>query len=49
MPARLAYRVAGVASEEEGHSGNELVELGPAAKGWLSAKYCIYPQVRVLW
>ena len=26
-------------------SGNELADLGPEAKGWLSAKYCIYPQV----
>ena len=27
-------------------SGNELADLGPEAKGWMSAKYCIYPQVR---
>jgi len=42
------FRVAGVRSEEDGHSGNELADLGPEAKGWLSAKYCIYPQSVVL-
>ena len=33
-----------VTSEEEGYRGSQLVETGPQAKGWLTAKYCIYPQ-----
>ena len=48
MPARLGYRVVQVSSEEEGYRGSQLVETGPQAKGWLTAKYCIYPQSLVL-
>ena len=48
MPVRLGYSVAGVRSEEEGHAGTELGEQGPEARGWLAAKYCIYPQHVVL-
>ena len=33
-----------VTSEEEGYRGSQLMETGPQAKGWLTAKYCIYPQ-----
>ena len=48
MPARIGYRVVQVTSEEEGYRGSQLVETGPQAKGWLTAKYCIYPQSVVL-
>ena len=48
MPARIGYRVVEVTSEEEGYRGSQLVETGPQAKGWLTAKYCIYPQSVVL-
>merc|ERR1711936_571529 len=44
MPARVGYRVVQATSEEEGYRGSQLVETGPQAKGWLTAKYCIYPQ-----
>ena len=44
MPGRLMYQVSQATSEEEGFRGSQLVELGPQAKGWLSAKYCIFPQ-----
>ena len=42
MPARTGYRVVQVSSEEEGYRGSQLVETGPQAKGWLTAKYCIF-------
>ena len=48
MPARTGYRVVAVSSEEESYRGSQLVETGPQAKGWLTAKYCIYPQSLVL-
>ena len=48
MPVRIGYRVVQVTSEEEGYRGSQLVETGPQAKGWLTAKYCIYPQSVVL-
>ena len=35
-------------SEEEGYRGSQLVEVGPQAKGWMSAKYCIFPQTITL-
>jgi len=44
MPSRIGFRVAKVTSEEEGMRGSQLVEVGPQAKGWMSAKYCIFPQ-----
>ena len=37
-----------VTSEEEGHGGMELLEVGPQARGWMAAKYCIYPQTIIL-
>jgi len=48
MPCRIGYSVAQVTSEEEGFRGSQLVEVGPQAKGWLSAKYCIFPQTFTL-
>ena len=48
MPCRIMYRVVEVTSEEEGHSRMELLEVGPHAKGWMAAKYCIYPQTIIL-
>ena len=42
------YRVVEVTSEEEGHGGMELLEVGPQARGWMAAKYCIYPQTIIL-
>jgi len=48
MPCRMMYRVVEVTSEEEGHSRMELLEVGPHAKGWMAAKYCIYPQTIIL-
>jgi hypothetical protein len=44
----MMYRVVEVTSEEEGHRGSELVEVGPQARGWMAAKYCIYPQTVIL-
>ena len=37
-----------VTSEDEGYRGSQLVEVGPGAKGWMSAKYCIFPQTVTL-
>lgn len=48
MPCRMMYRVVEVTSEEEGHGGMELLEVGPQARGWMAAKYCIYPQTIIL-
>ena len=47
MPSRCQFRVVEVTSEEDGHKAAELLEVGPQAKGWISAKYCIFPQVSV--
>lgn len=48
MPSRSEFRVVEVSSEEDGHKAAELLEVGPQAKGWISAKFCIFPQVLVL-
>ena len=48
MPCHMMYRVVEVTSEEEGHGGMELLEVGPQAQGWMAAKYCIYPQTIIL-
>jgi hypothetical protein len=34
----MLYRVVKVTSEEEGHGGMELLEVGPQARGWKSRK-----------
>ena len=46
-PVRLPFRVVHASSEADGHNASELTSPGPACKGWRSAEYCIYPQVRV--
>ena len=48
MPVRVEYRLVEISSEEETNPGLQLVEVGPQARGWLAAKYCIFPQSVVL-
>ncbi len=45
-PTRLPFIVAHCGSEDDGHLATELLQPGPGCKGWRSAQYCIFPQVR---
>ena len=42
----LKYSVAKVSSEDDEYSTSELLSPGPSCKGWVTDKYCVYPQVR---
>ena len=41
----LKYSVAKVSSEDDEYSTSELLSPGPSCKGWVTDKYCVYPQV----
>ena len=43
----LKYGIAKVSSEEEECSASELLSQGPDCKGWVTEKYCVYPQVDI--
>ena len=43
----LKYGIAKVSSEEEECSASELLSQGPDCKGWVTEKYCVYPQVNL--
>ena len=42
----LKYNIVKVSSEEEDCSASELLSPGPDCKGWVTEKYCVYPQVK---
>ena len=42
----LKYSVAKVSSEDDEYSTSELLSPGPSCKGWVTDKYCVYPQVK---
>ncbi|XP_022668197.1 centrosomal protein of 104 kDa-like [Varroa jacobsoni] len=44
MPRKISFRVDSVTSEDDDHQASELNQHGPTVKGWLSKKYCNYPQ-----
>ncbi|KAK8741396.1 hypothetical protein OTU49_002199 [Cherax quadricarinatus] len=44
MPHKLLFHVAQVSSEDESGRAKELLQQGPGVKGWLSARFCLYPQ-----
>ena len=41
----VKYGVAKVNSEDEEFPASELLSPGPSCKGWVTDKYCMYPQV----
>ena len=44
----LKYNIVKVSSEEEDYPASELLSPGPDCKGWVTEKYCVYPQVNRL-
>ncbi|XP_068203102.1 centrosomal protein of 104 kDa [Palaemon carinicauda] len=44
MPHKLDFNVAQASSEDEGGRAKELLQQGPGVKGWVSSRFCIYPQ-----
>ncbi|XP_063853634.1 centrosomal protein of 104 kDa-like isoform X2 [Scylla paramamosain] len=44
MPHKLLFQIAHVTSEDEGGRARDLLQQGPGARGWASARFCVYPQ-----
>jgi hypothetical protein len=44
-PKNIDFEIVYCSSEEEEGSILELLNPGPSCRGWMSAKYCFYPQV----
>eukprot|EP00042_Codosiga_hollandica_P057318 m.845941 g.845941 ORF g.845941 m.845941 type:complete len:1144 (+) comp59554_c0_seq31:109-3540(+) len=44
MSGRIPFSVVFAAGAADGHAAVNLQEAGPAARGWQSARYCLFPQ-----
>nr|XP_045590600.1 centrosomal protein of 104 kDa-like [Procambarus clarkii] len=44
MPHKLGFQVTQASSEDEGGRAKELLQQGPGVKGWVSSRFCLYPQ-----
>ncbi|KAF5394173.1 hypothetical protein PHET_12150, partial [Paragonimus heterotremus] len=44
MPYKLPFRVVHVTSQDEHFPAFELNRHSPATRGWISSRFCIYPQ-----
>ncbi|KAF8567919.1 hypothetical protein P879_09205 [Paragonimus westermani] len=44
MPYKLPFRVVHVTSQDENYPAFELNRHSPATRGWISSRFCIYPQ-----
>ena len=41
---KIPFRIVHVSSEDEGYSARELLSRTPFSRGWLSSRFCNYPQ-----
>ena len=41
---KIPFKIIHVSSEDENHSIKELLNHTPFSRGWISAKFCNYPQ-----
>ncbi|CAH8485595.1 unnamed protein product [Heterobilharzia americana] len=48
MPQKLPFRVVYVSSQDENFPATELNHHHPATKGWVSTRFCAYPQQLIL-
>lgn len=44
MPHKILFRVVSVSSQDENYPVSELNQRSPSTKGWLSARFCKFPQ-----
>ncbi|VDP71980.1 unnamed protein product [Schistosoma curassoni] len=48
MPHKLPFRVVYVSSQDEHFPATELNHHHPGTKGWISTRFCSYPQQLIL-
>ena len=48
QPVKFKYRIIYCSSEDPQHPATELLDPTVNSKGWVSARYCEYPQVVIL-
>ncbi|XP_078616850.1 centrosomal protein of 104 kDa-like isoform X8 [Branchiostoma floridae x Branchiostoma japonicum] len=48
MPTKVPFKVIQAASQDDGFSAKELETHAPTVNGWVSSRFCLYPQELVL-
>jgi centrosomal protein CEP104 len=48
QPVKFKYRIIYCSSEDPQHPATELLDPTVNSKGWVSARYCEYPQEVIL-
>ncbi|PAA51401.1 hypothetical protein BOX15_Mlig022803g1 [Macrostomum lignano] len=49
MPSKLPIRVVHVSGQDEGYPAIELNRHSPTTRGWVSSRFCLYPQDLVVY